>query len=50
MDSDSDLEVLTPPEIREVAKNIELNLLPEKSQMKYEGISKVTTLLPRQEK
>lgn len=37
MDSDSDLEVLTPPEIREVAKNIEINLLPKKSRMKYEG-------------
>lgn len=32
MDSGSDLEVLTPPEIREVANNIEL-----KSRMKYEG-------------
>ena len=37
MDSDSDLEVLTPPEMMKVAKNIEFNLLPEKSRMKYEG-------------
>lgn len=35
MNSDSDLD-LTPPEITDVAKNVILNLLPDKSRHKYE--------------
>lgn len=37
MNSDSDEEVLTPPEITDLAKNVILNLLPQKSRDKYEG-------------
>lgn len=37
---DSDEEILTPPDIENAAKQVSLNLLPEKSRKKYEIVFK----------